>query len=222
LTSKLLDSVSARDKLIGLLPLPQEQLGPPRQHLLFTGWAVTHVSFPAARRVLQLAGGPAFLQRFLACSRPARSFCDLSAFRRDEQRREEFAYFRKTDLADCDKTEFKQLFGLVTHEEAESIRKRAMVSRRRQLRAKSNLLKNRSGPEDTGKFLKPPSLRVEARRRQVLEEPLVTGALLPHLARMARETCAPPPPQVISHIHVSSHLCVLFNSLCTCSVLLCH
>ena len=105
--------------LVGLLPLPP---GAAR-----SSPTVTHVSFPAALRILQLAGGPAFLQRFLARSRPARAFCDLSAFRREEQRREEVAYFRKTDLADCDKTEFKQLFGLVTHDEAESIRKRAKV-----------------------------------------------------------------------------------------------
>ena len=171
-----------------------EHLGPPRQHLLFDGWTVTHLSFPAARKLLQLAGAPRFLVDFLNTMKPRKSYIDLSEYRRAEYAREEKDYFRKTDLADCDTAEFKELFGLVTHEEASTIREKAKISKRRMLRAKSDLHKNRSGPEDTHKFLqvKPTFLQLQARKRIQQEEPIVSGDLVAHLATIGQETLLPP------------------------------
>ena len=172
-----------------------EHLGPPRQHLLFDGWTVTHLSFPAARKLLQLAGAPRFLVDFLNTMKPRKSYIDLSEYRRAEYAREEKDYFRKTDLADCDTAEFKKLFGLVTHEEASTIREKAKISKRRMLRAKSDLHKNRSGPEDTHKFLqvKPTYLQLQAKKRIQQEEPIVSGDLVAHLATIGQETLLPPP-----------------------------
>ena len=93
---------------------------------------MTHVSFPAARRICQLAGGaPRFLMDYLANIKPKRSYIDVSEFRRKEQQKEELSYFRKTNLADCDDAEFKKLFGLVSHEEAFTIREKAKLSKKR-------------------------------------------------------------------------------------------
>ena len=171
-----------------------EDLGPPRRHLLFEGWTVTHLSFPAARKLLQLASAPRFLLDFLNTLKPRKSYIDFAEFRRAEYAREEKDYFRKTDLADCDTDEFKKLFGLVSHEEASKIRAKAKISKRRMLRAKSDLLKNRSGPEDTGKFLqvKPTFLQLQARKRVQQEEPIVSGELVAHVAEIAQETVLPP------------------------------
>ena len=171
-----------------------EDLGPPRQHLLFEGWTVTHLSFPAARKLLQLASAPRFLLDFLNTLKPRKSYIDFAEFRRAEYAREEKDYFRKTDLADCDTDEFKKLFGLVSHEEASKIRAKAKISKRRMLRAKSDLLKNRSGPEDTGKFLqvKPTFLQLQARKRVQQEEPIVSGELVAHVAEIAQETVLSP------------------------------
>ena len=130
----------------------------------------------------------------------------MSEFWNTALEEEEGEYFSKTNLTDCDENEFKQLFGLVSHEEADRIRAKANVSKRRTLRTKTDLLKNRSGPEDTGKFLQVSSRFLQVRKKVLQEEPIVTGSIEPHLVRIGREVRLVPPPQPSPSKSNSPHL----------------
>ena len=183
-------------RLLGCL----DGLSTSQQHFLTQGWTVSHVSFPVARKILQLAGGgPKFLDNFLDRSKPRKSYIKMWEFQQKAQKEEEARYFRKTDLADCDQDEFKALFGLVSHEEADKIREKAKLSKRRMLRAQSDVQRNRIGPEDTGKFLKvrPNFLQVQPKKKPRPDEPLVTGTLDPQLAVISKETTSWPPPSIV-------------------------
>ena len=96
---------------------------------------VKHISFFAAKHILSLANGkPKFLHSFLGHAKPSGAYIDVAEFRVPNVQFDEEEYFSKTNLSDCDKSEFKTIFGLVSHTEARNIREKAKIVKRRLLR----------------------------------------------------------------------------------------
>ena len=97
---------------------------------------VTHISFFAAKHILSLANGkPKFLHSFLGHARPSGAYIDVAEFRVPNVQFDEEEYFSKTNLSDCDRSEFKTIFGLVSHTEARNIREKAKIVKKRLLRS---------------------------------------------------------------------------------------
>lgn len=179
-------------KLVKLL----ENLGESVQdHLVFQNWGVTHISFFAAKQILSLAGGePKFLQSFLTHTKPSGAYIDVAEFRISYPKFEKEEYFSKTKLSACNSTEFKAIFGLVSHSEARDIRDRAKIVKRRLLRPQrkqDDFLNKRKKPEQTeaGKkrllidFLKPQTSR---RKTAVNNTPIISYKLNPRIKEISQ------------------------------------
>ena len=97
---------------------------------------VKHISFFAAKHILSLANGkPKFLHSFLRHAKPSGAYIDVAEFRVPNVQFDEEEYFSKTNLSDCDRSEFKTIFGLVSHTEARNIREKAKIVKKRLLRS---------------------------------------------------------------------------------------
>ena len=104
---------------------------------------------------------------------PCGSYIDVTEFRVPNQKFEKEVYFNKTELTDCNSSEFKSIFGLVSHTEAKSIRDRAKVVKRRLLRPQrkqDDFLNKRKKPQQTesGKRLLIDFLRPQSSKQKLM------------------------------------------------------